>query len=416
MNQQNETVNTMCAKNIKFIDVGQGDCTLLQTEREKEGKKLDVYIDVGDGSRDISKFSNAECVNIVLTHHHSDHVNGLEQLMRKKIGTVYLPFFANEIALIAKAVTHLKGFQYYERAHEVLHYFREICQCHDKVKERIDSLPDESKVVFLSEGVNADGGLECLNPPKSPSALNWVASVDMKTFFMELDRLFDKHFAEQLKAYFEFFCRTDNHEASYDVTNPLLKSVLASWIPDSKNQKELQKEEQKIIGANFVLSFLIENLQLLSEFNAVPDLETARQIEKKYKKLSHDMCIVLMAQIYDKKVLLTSDASTNIFERLMQQKRCIHSDYMKAPHHGSVKNINRDILEAVAPKAVIISHGNRRFGRSKDSHPNSETLKLLADMNIQILTTRDIVKGSTVVIPKNAQKDFLKANPIIEIE
>ena len=64
---------------------------------------------------------------------------------------------------------------------------------------------------------------------------------------------------------------------------------------------------------------------------------------------------------------------------------------------------------------MIISHGNRRFGRSKDTHPNNETLKLLAEMNIQLITTRDIIKGSTIVIPKNAQKSFLEKNPIIKI-
>ena len=256
-----------------------------------------------------------------------------------------------------------------------------------------------------------DGGLECLNPPKKPSALNWVTSVDMKTFFKELDWLFDKRFANQLKEYFVNCRRTDIKDFSYNESGPILDSPFDFWIPATPNSEVNRHSSYRL-----VLSFLLEKLQLLSEFNAVPDLETARQIEKKYKKLSHDMCVVLMAQIADKKVLLTSDASINVFERLMQQKKSIHSDYMKAPHHGSIKSINRDILKAVSPEAVIISHGNRRFGRAKDSHPNIETLKLLADMNIQIFTTRDIVKGSTVVISKNAQKDFLKAHQIIEIE
>lgn len=400
----------MHGKKIKFIDVGQGDCALLQSEREEDGEILYTYIDVGNGSRDVSSLSESDRINLVLTHHHTDHVNGIEQLMCKNFGTVYLPFFANEIALIAKAVTKLKGFQYYEGAHEVLSYFRELCQCHDKVKKQIESLPNNEKVVFLSDGVRAEGGLECLNPPKNPEALNWVASVDMKTFFEELDRFFVKHFAEQLKAYFADCRRTNSANRSYNISNSPLVGFSDSWIPDPEIW-----EGRWVSGSNLVLSFLIENLQLLSDFNAVPNLEMAKQIEREYKKLAHDMCVVLMAHIYDKKVLLTSDANTGVFERLMR-KKSIRADYMKAPHHGSIKNINRDILKAVRPKAVIISHGNRKFGRLKDPHPNIETLKLLADMNIQVVTTRDVIKGSTVVIPKDAQDDFLKMNPIIEIE
>lgn len=404
-------VNTMRAKKIKFIDVGQGDCTLLQSVREKDGESLDTYIDAGDGSRDVSDFSDAKCVNIVLTHHHTDHVNGIESLMSKNIGTVYLPFFANEIVLIAKAVTNLKGFQYSESAYKVLQYFRELCQCHDKVKERIDALHGKSKVVFLSEGIKADGDLECLNPSKNLSVLNWIASVDLNTLFEGIDRLFVKHFANQLKEYFEICRRTDIKDSSYNESEPTLDSPFDFWISVPANNEVNRNSSYRL-----VLSFLIENLQLLSDFNAVPDLETARQIEKNYKKLSHDMCVVLMTQIDDKKVLLTSDASIDVFERLMQQKRNIHSDYMKAPHHGSINNINRGILKAISPEAVIISHGNRKFGRAKDSHPNIETLKLLADMNIQILTTHDVIKGGTIVISKNAQKEFLSRNPIIEIE
>lgn len=382
---------------------------LLQSESEISGEPLDTFIDAGNGSRDVSEFTQAECINIVLTHHHTDHVNGMEYLMQKRIGTVYLPFFANEIALIAKAVTNLKGFQYYERANEVLTYFRVFVSCHEKIKTKIGPLSGRTKAEFLSEGDKADGGLVCLNPPKKPSVLNWVAAVDKKTLFEEIDRLFVKHFANSLKTYFKKCSRTNPGKDSYNKAEPALDSPFDFWIPDPENQ-----EVKRQSGSRLVLSFLIENLQLLSDFNAVPGLEKAEQIKDRFLENAHDVCLVLMAKLDNQKVLLTSDAGIGVFERLMR-KGSIRADYMKAPHHGSKKNINREILEAVNPKAVIISHGNRRFGKSPDSHPNIETLKLLSDMDIQLITTQDIVKGTAVVFPKDSQKSFLQKNEIIEI-
>ena len=397
-------------KKIKFIDVGQGDCMLLQSESEISGEPLDTFIDAGNGSRDVSRSTEAECINIVLTHHHMDHVNGMRYLMQKRIGTVYLPFFANEIALIAKAVTSLKGFQYSSSADEVLRYFEDFFHCHKNVKEKIGSLPSNSKVVFLSEGDKADGGLECLNPPKKPSVLNWVAAVDRKTLFEEIDRLFVKHFADSLKTYFEKCSRTNLGKDSYNKAEPALDSPFDFWIPNPENQ-----EVKRQSGLRLVLSFLIENLQLLSDFNAVPGLEKAEQIKDRFLEETHSVCVVLMAQLDNQKVLLTSDAGIDVFERLMR-KGSIRADYMKAPHHGSKKNINREILEAGNPKAVIISHGNRRFGKSPDSHPNNETLKLLSEMKIQLITTQDIVKRDVVVVNKSGPKDFDEENPIIEID
>ena len=51
-------------KKIKFIDVGQGDCMLLQSESEISGEPLDTFIDAGNGSRDVSEFTQAECINL----------------------------------------------------------------------------------------------------------------------------------------------------------------------------------------------------------------------------------------------------------------------------------------------------------------------------------------------------------------
>ena len=405
----------MNSKRISFIDVGQGDCILIQHKIDSSIPRSDIYVDTGNGKRNISELSKAKQINIVLTHNHADHVNGIKYLLEdtsKSIDNIYLPLFANEIDMIAQTIINLKGFQYSETAYEVLQYFRDFHQCHLGLKAQIDSVTDKTKVLFLSQGIEIEEGLKCLNPPLYPSELWWVAAVDMITFFEELDRLFVKPFSDKLKTYFSFwFNKHMKYQAYYEEKTS--KDVFSeSWIDDINKSED----ERRIIGANFVLSFLIENIQLFSEFNSIPDLKKAKQLRKAFQETSHDVCVVLMSNIDNQNILLTSDASIHVFERLLREGVSIQSKYLKAPHHGSIKNINRDILNAIQPEVVIISHGNKKFGRSKDSHPNIELLKLLANMNIRVLSTRDIIKENIIVFSKKSQEYFLQRNSIIGID
>lgn len=404
----------MNSKKIRFIDVGQGDCILVQPQGEWSIQGKDIFIDTGNGNVDISMYSNANVVDVVLTHSHVDHVNGLKYILgdiTKNIDTIYLPLFANEIDLIAQAIINLKGFQYSENANEILLYFQHFHQCYKGLKKRIDYVTHLTNIVFLAEGMEVEGCLKCLNPPLHPANMQWVASIDLDSFFKKIDKLFVESFAEKIKAYFVLYFETNRDNKAYNEVKPSNREFMYSWILDRENSAEKQEAR-----TNFILSFFIENLQLFSEFNALPDAEKAKQIKNNFQEASHDVCVVLMAHFDYQKILLTSDASTRVFERLIRDGNNIEAQYMKAPHHGSINNINRDILNAVSPKVVVISHGNKKFGRSKDSHPNIKTLRLLAEMDIRILCTRDIIKENTVVFSKKTQESFLKYDSLISID
>lgn len=329
----------------------------------------------------------------------------------KRIERIFLPFFANEIDMIAQAIISLKGFQYSENAQEIYRYFHDLHQCYIGLKNGITPLRKTTDVVFIAQGSNVGRYLECLNPSLNSCELKWISNIDFNSFFENIDRLFVKDFANKLKAYFALSRGTKKTESTYPEVNPSYGRLQDLWIVDSEDNTERQA-----VRTNFMLSFLIENILLFSSFNAVPDLEKAELIKKQFQKTSHDVCVVLMVYIYGQNVLLTSDASIRVFERLIREKQPIQAKYMKAPHHGSFHNINRDILNAVQPEVVIISHGNRKFGKSKDSHPNVETLKLLSSMNIRVLSTHDIVKGNVTIFSKECQKSFLEKDTLIEIE
>lgn len=404
----------MSGKKVKFIDVGEGDCILLQPQGKWSLNSTDIYVDTGNGNKDIAKVSHSKKINIVLTHNHSDHVNGIQYLlsdMTKNIQNIYLPFYANEIDMIAQSIIKLKGFQYSEAAHEIYRFFQDFHKCYIGLKNKLTPIQAMTKITFVSQNYHFDDCLECLNPSMCFDEIQWASNIDVNSFFYDIDRIFVKDFAAKFKRYFVHYRGTHDSEHAYNETNRFIENLNDSWIEDSEDNAERQEAR-----TSFMLSFFASNMLLFSSFNASPNLEIAKQIKKNFQKVSHDVCIVLMANLEGQKILLTSDASVCVFERLIREKISIQADYMKASHHGSINNINRSILEAVQPKAIIISHGNRTFGRAKDSHPHIETLKLLSSMKIRILSTRDITKENTIVFSKKSQESYLLNNPIIEIE
>lgn len=78
---------------VHFIDVGQGDCELV----ELPGKKY-MLIDAGDNGEEnaVLSYLDKEGVRkidyLVATHPHADHVGGMEEVIKKyDVGEIYMP-------------------------------------------------------------------------------------------------------------------------------------------------------------------------------------------------------------------------------------------------------------------------------------------------------------------------------------
>lgn len=76
---------------VRFVDVGQGDCTLVQSN----GRVM--LIDTGDAShaiavcRYIHSLGFDEIDRVIITHPHADHLGGLETICKNmKVGSVYV--------------------------------------------------------------------------------------------------------------------------------------------------------------------------------------------------------------------------------------------------------------------------------------------------------------------------------------
>lgn len=84
--------------NVFYIDVGQGDCEFIEFP---DGRTMLIDAGEHDAADTIIDFLNSRGISkldyIVPTHPHSDHIGGMQYVLREfDLGTVYLPDAANE--------------------------------------------------------------------------------------------------------------------------------------------------------------------------------------------------------------------------------------------------------------------------------------------------------------------------------
>ena len=63
---------------IDVINVGQGDCVVINPIDGCNYHNKCIMVDTGDGSRDITKFIGNKSVYLFITHHDKDHFGGFK--------------------------------------------------------------------------------------------------------------------------------------------------------------------------------------------------------------------------------------------------------------------------------------------------------------------------------------------------
>lgn len=105
--------------------------------------------------------------------------------------------------------------------------------------------------------------------------------------------------------------------------------------------------------------------------------------------------IITLLEYNDFKMLFTGDAGIVGLNKILTEIP-ENIDILKAPHHGAIKSINKEIIKYLNPKYSIISVGENKFG-----HPGVYTLALLKQSNI----IRTDINNSILV--KVNKKDFM---------
>lgn len=100
-------------------------------------------------------------------------------------------------------------------------------------------------------------------------------------------------------------------------------------------------------------------------------------------KNSNDKSVVLMAEIFGKKFLLTGDAGTDVEKQMLSDNINVDCDVYKAAHHGSRNSNSKEFIAAASPEFAVLSVGaNNSYG-----HPHSEVIDALNDSGSKIYRT-----------------------------
>lgn len=386
---------------LKVLNVGNGDCmiitpppSLIATNRCRENEINKILIDLGPHDEGLQALSQnidiTDKVHIFLTHSHQDHIGGFDFFTNnvRQVSEITVPFYQNEIVLIAEAILNLKGMQNFtqnpmnneEFIEEFIYLLREIVGKQMQLKQIVRT-HNSPLLSFAYEDRTFDNdNIKCLNPPKIIKTFNWLRNLSSNFINNLVNELFEADFATNILNYL-----TNNDIQAF---NDIL---LEENINEFRDELEAINRNKR----SYIINFLVNNFRLFSEFNSDPNGITLIKIYDKLVANIHDTCIVLYANYEGKTFLLTGDTRKNVLKRLIRKHQYIHIDYLKMPHHGSIENMSLKILEKIHPYvAAIISHGNR-YG-----HPSCKVIKMLQQMNIQIMLTNDVKKNGTTLMRK----------------
>ena len=104
---------------------------------------------------------------------------------------------------------------------------------------------------------------------------------------------------------------------------------------------------------------------------------------RRKKDGTNNQSLVFLFERDGRSALLTGDAGAATEEALLDARSVPRADVLKIGHHGSRGSTTAAFLEAVCPKAALISCGREnRFG-----HPAPETLRTLAQARVPVFRT-----------------------------
>ncbi len=393
---------------LKVLNVGHGDSMILLPETGCCFDRKKILIDLGPGLHDITKHINQEDrVHIFITHHDADHLNGIRFFANrmKQVDEITVPFYQNEITLIAKSILSLKGMRHAHDCTEFIRLLEDLIGNQIYLKELTNRRSTGPKLSFAHEGKWYCKHITCLNPPICMDSFYWLKEASTEDLCKIIDKLFEPVFAGSMDRYIQKKTLgrsintpryTSNNKEYFDEDEDFNDIIL-----DAPVETNIPIEEVNARKASYVVDFIMRNLELLKAFNTVPNRENLRVIYEEFIKCTHDACTVLKTAYSTKTFLLTGDASKKVFHRLIQKGSNITADYLKMPHHGSKQNISAEIFDAIQPKAAIISHNNRRFGKARDSLPNMEVLEMLESKGIYVMLTNDVCKQNVRCMSKS---------------
>ena len=368
------------------INVIQGDCMMVRPEDGCETDDRVIMVDLGSGTRDITHcLQPNESAHIFLSNHDMAHAGGFRFFSLKglkQVERLTIPFYQNEISLIARALLGLKGMQYAEKSSEFIIELEQLVS-NQMLFAGYSHEPHSFKIDYGYQDKHFYEHIRCLNPPVCVSVRDWLREMTGNEIDSLLQELFVEDVVEAFTAYFRA-----KKSGKREADSKLIRELSLTIEDEDEYCEEIEYQK-----GNYVMDFIQENLQALRLLNMSPKRKNVLNVYERFLKVSQDVSLVLKFESEDASMLATGDASDSVFYRLLGEGEDISASYLKVPYYGSKANMSKQILRKIAPEKAIISHNNRRFGNAKDACPSMKVLEMLMEQNIEILATNDVRKG-----------------------
>jgi beta-lactamase superfamily II metal-dependent hydrolase len=378
---------------LKVLNVGQGDATILSINDACRYQDYDIFVDLGNGKYDVSKLGDPYSQKIlVLSHAHQDHIGGLSLFIsslgsNKDLKEIWMPLFFEEICIITDKILQLRGIQNVSYMNGALLSAKNTVSAFHLLQKLSKST--SINMVGIYEGYRLCYHLDFFHPPIDPA------------FTLGLTN-------EEISQYIESLEETDYAEIYSWFSEPyateLISMLRQNEIRDDQFSQNgtftnFENQDLREIRSRFSFGLLLKLRNSINKFVQNPGNMSFISLFNLLKKSSNDCSIVFKYFNNNLDVLFTGDISKKILDHLTK-RNSLEAKILKIPHHGSKNNLSKRTLKQINPTYAIISHGNGRFGRQRDPHPNKEVIKMLNDLNITSIFTNDVIKNNKVIISR----------------
>lgn len=353
---------------VEVFNVGQGDAFLLKPHNNCMWSGDNFLVDTGPQNAKVAVRLTKSDYHVLLTHSHHDHIGGFPRLYRdKQINSLTIPYYLPEIIQISRFLKKM-----------VINNYGSLDW---------GEIRKIQKLRLVSDGDSLCKHIHILNPPKSPdhyfSAHMEGEDVDLQSALRLLNE--------------NGFELPNNEITNYE--SPVL------------DNESPVNEEYRLLARAFVHKFFIS---LSIRVTRNPPESAAYYADTHLGLTANQASIVFKYNSYNVgDWLFTGDADQSVFNRLIQNNYDISAKFLKVPHHGSRENLSGHILDHIKPQVAVVSHNNRLFGRSKDSHPHHEIIDLLDTNRVRTHYTNNVIKkGKTI----KSSSTGLVENGVIEFK
>lgn len=359
---------------LTVFNVGQGDSSLIESDFGCIFDHEPLLIDCGLSKEKIhTKFSN-KSINVMLSHSHQDHIGGFPGVLKNKaVKRIYIPYYLPELMRIKKFLGKHASLSKLGRID-----WKKIADIDggNFNNQNLSAIreDDAQGLYFVKEGDELCGHTKILNPPKDPF-------LHFPSFYGAEEVSIERALAGLL----EFGMELPQEEIINYTPLQIINTISANI-----------DEDYSQLARQYVYNFF-KSLYGRANQSTSQGLSyiTAAHLELTANQAS----IVMQYQDNNKNIwLFTGDADQSVFNRIINERRCsLKADYLKVPHHGSRENLSLEILKHIDPSVAVISHGNRKFGRSKDTHPHHEIIDMLDSYRTETYYTNNVIKSKKLI-------------------